>query len=158
MTPQDPLQALHPLREPVAVGWWPPAPGWWIVAALFLALIVSLAVWWWRRHRRDRYRRQALDELVALRTTLSGSERVQQVNAILKRSALMAYSAKRVAALAGDDWIRFLNTTLPRNSEAFSGKDGDILYTPDPSSARAEAFTEAACIWVRHHQREPGDA
>lgn len=159
MTPQDPLQALHPLREPTPVGWWPPAPGWWFLAALCLALLIAVAVWGWRRHRRNRYRRQALTELQALRTNgFPGSEQVQQINAVLKRAALMAYGTTRVAPLGGDEWIRFLDATLPHKRQAFAGIDGDILYTPEPSSATTEAFAEAATIWVRHHQREIGDA
>lgn len=159
MTPQDPLQALHPLREPAPVGWWPPAPGWWFIAALCLGLLTAIAVWGWHRHRRNRYRRQAMTELQALAADrLSGSERVQQINAVLKRAALMAYSASRVAPLGGDSWMRFLDATLPHKHQAFTGIDGDILYIPEPSPATTEAFAEAAAIWVRHHQREIGDA
>ncbi|SRR6056297_701161 len=159
MTPQNPLQALHPLREPAAVGWWPPAPGWWFLAVLCLVLLTALGVWGWRRRRRNRYRRQAMTELKALGTDpLQGSERVQQINAVLKRAALMAYGTTRVAALGGDGWIRFLNATLPRNRQAFADIDGDILYRPKPSPTSIEAFAEAAAIWVRHHQRESGNA
>ncbi|MFN2329932.1 MAG: DUF4381 family protein, partial [Chromatocurvus sp.] len=56
MTPQDPLQALHPLREPPPVGWWPPAPGWWFIAIFSATLLLLLAAWIWRRYRRNRYR------------------------------------------------------------------------------------------------------
>ncbi|MFN2288882.1 MAG: DUF4381 domain-containing protein [Chromatocurvus sp.] len=159
MTPQDPLQALHPLREPPPVGWWPPAPGWWFIAILFATLLLLLAAWVWRRYRRNRYRRQATAELLALQTrSLSGSERVQQINAILKRSALMAYTETRVAPLGGSDWIKFLETTLPHKRRAFSGIDSSILYTQDPSPDMTNAFAEAALTWVRCHQREVANA
>lgn len=159
MTPQDPLQSLHPLREPPPISGWPPAPGWWFVAILFTTLLLLLAAWAWRRHRRNRYRRQATAELLALQTnSLSTSDRVQQVNAILKRSALMAFTETRVAPLGGREWIQFLGTTLPDNRQAFSGIDSSILYTQDPSPAMATAFTEAALTWVRYHQREAGNA
>lgn len=159
MTPDDPLQALHPLREPPPVGWWPPAPGWWILAALILALLLSVAVWCLRRHRRNRYRRQATDELRALRTAaITDSERVQRVNAILKRAALAAYPTGSVAALGGRDWMHYLDSTLPASRQAFADIDVDILYTPDPPQDKADAFTQAALTWVRHHRREAGNA
>ena len=60
MNPQDPLAALHPLREPVAIGWWPPAPGWWLLAGLVLAALLALAWYALRRYRANAYRRQAL--------------------------------------------------------------------------------------------------
>lgn len=159
MTPDDPLQALHPLREPPAVGWWPPAPGWWILAALLLAGVLLLITWAWRRRRRNRYRRQAIAALQALRSAaLPDSERVQQTNAILKRTALAAYPAGAVAALGGVDWIQFLQRTLPGNRQAFADISSDIFYTPEPPPEMTDAFTDAALSWVRQHRRESGNA
>lgn len=159
MTPEDPLQSLHPLREPPPVGWWPPAPGWWLLAALLLALLIVLMSWAWQRHRRNRYRRQAVEELVALRgANLSGSERVQRANAVLKRTALAAYPDGSVAALSGGDWIRFLGRTLPGTKQVFADIDSNILYTPEPPPDRVEAFMEAALSWARHHRRGAGHA
>ena len=68
MNPQDPLAALHPLREPELVSWWPPAPGWWVLGAL---LLLGLAILTWfalRRYQRNAYRRQALARLEALQS------------------------------------------------------------------------------------------
>ena len=68
MNPQDPLAALHPLREPLPVGWWPPAPGWWLLAALVLVALLALAWFALRRYRANAYRRQALARLRELAT------------------------------------------------------------------------------------------
>ena len=38
MNPQDPLAALHPLRTPEPIGWWPLAPGWWVLL-MFVPLV-----------------------------------------------------------------------------------------------------------------------
>lgn len=159
MTPEDPLQGLRPLREPPPVGWWPPAPGWWLLAALLLALLCALAVWLWRRHRRIRYRRQAADELHTLRVAdLTGSEQIQSINALLKRTALAAYPAESVAPLGGDAWMAFLDRTLPADRRVFGELDSNSLYHPDPSPAQVDAFAAAALTWVRHHHREAADA
>ena len=68
MNPQDPLAALHPLREPLPIGWWPPAPGWWLLAGLALAALLLLAWHALRRYRANAYRRQALFRLTELVT------------------------------------------------------------------------------------------
>lgn len=159
MTPQDPLQSLHPLREPTPVGLWPPAPGWWVIAALLLILLTTLAVWYWRRRKRNRYRQQAIEELLALRDSCpSSSERVQQVNTVLKRSALVAYPGKKIAPLGGSAWLEFLDQTLPPVHRVFAGLDSNILYSAQPSPGKVDAFAEAALTWARHHQREAADA
>ena len=41
MNPEMMLSQLAPLREPMAISWWPLAPGWWIMMALCLAMPVS---------------------------------------------------------------------------------------------------------------------
>lgn len=159
MTPDDPLQALHPLREPPPVGWWPPAPGWWLVSLLLLALLVVLVRWAWQRHRRNRYRRQAVEALQALRSAaLSDAERIQQTNAILKRTALAAYPGAGVASLGGAEWLAFLQRTLPKDANTFSDMRSDIFYAREPSPRAAALFAEAALDWARRHRAEAGDA
>ena len=66
MNPQDPLAALHPLRQPELIGWWPPAPGWWLVACL-LIIVIGLLVYLLCKYRaKNAYRRRALAQLQAL--------------------------------------------------------------------------------------------
>ena len=63
MNPQDPLAALHPLRTPEPIGWWPLAPGWWVLLVA-VVLLAALAVYLARRHyRRNAYRRVAMLQL-----------------------------------------------------------------------------------------------
>jgi len=45
MNPEMMLSQLAPLREPVAISWWPLALGWWVVLALTVALLAGLALW-----------------------------------------------------------------------------------------------------------------
>ena len=156
---QDPLQALHPLREPSPVGWWPPAPGWWLLAVATLIVVSLTLAWFWRQHQRQRYRRQAEAELHALREAgIANHERIQSTNAILKRAALSTYSARRVAPLAGNEWIDFLDSTLPAKHRTFTAFSGDIFYAPTPEDGVADAYIAAAMVWMRHHRRGTGDA
>ncbi|MCB1675836.1 MAG: DUF4381 domain-containing protein, partial [Halioglobus sp.] len=94
MNPQDPLANLHPLREPLAVSWWPPAPGWWLVLALGIGTVLALTALLLRRYRRSRYRRQALQRLAQMHERyLADGDAAQfatQTNALLKAVALRA--------------------------------------------------------------------
>ncbi|MGL4564148.1 MAG: DUF4381 family protein, partial [Halioglobus sp.] len=91
MNPQDPLAQLHPLREPLPIGWWPPAPGWWLLAVLLLVLLVALAWYLLRRYRARTYRRVALAQLARLhaayRQNGDALQFIAQTNALLKSVA-----------------------------------------------------------------------
>ena len=118
-----------------------------------------LVLWAWQRHRRNRYRRQAVEALQALRSAaLSDAERIQRTNAILKRTALAAYPGAGVASLGGAEWLAFLRRTLPEDANTFSELNSDILYAPAPSPPAADVFVEAALDWARRHRAEAGDA
>jgi hypothetical protein len=155
----DPLQALNPLREPPAVGWWPPAPGWWLLLALLLCALVAGLLWWRARRRRDAYRRRALLALSELRDAEQGSAaRLREINAILKRAALVAFPQENPAALHGEAWFRFLDAGLPRRDALFSTLDAGILYQPEPAPEAERDFYSAAQYWVKAHRRGALDA
>ena len=92
MNPQDPLAALHPLRTPEPVPWWPPAPGWWLLAGLLLAALAWAAWCGWRRYRSNRYRRtarQAVQVILARHAEHGDSARtLGELNTVLKAVAL----------------------------------------------------------------------
>jgi hypothetical protein len=155
LNPQDPLANLHPLREPAAIGWWPPAPGWW--ALLLIAVIVAglTAYLLWRRHRRNAYRRRALAQLDMLRLQFRENgdplQYIEQVNALLKGVALLAYPRTRVASQHGESWREFLNTHLPP-AERFDPAFDTACYAPEPPDIDTERLHHSARSWIRHHK------
>ena len=154
MNPTDPLAQLHPLREPAAVAWWPPAPGWWLLS---LALVLALAVlmgWLWRHRRRNRYRLLGLRRLQALRTRFAkdgdaGKCRAD-INALLKRVALHAYPRDEVAALHGVHWETFLEHTSSAGV-SFSGATS-AHYQRNSDAADVEQLYLAAATWIQRHE------
>ena len=155
MTPQsDPLAKLHPLREPAAVGAWPPAPGWWILAFLLLAAAAVALFLWWRHYRRQAYRRQGLHQLQALRAQLeSGGDSAayaQSVNALLKAVALRAFPQRQVASASGDQWLAFLRDTGGKDWQAPEAL-ADAPYRPEPT-VPVDDLHSAAASWIRQHQ------
>lgn len=112
-TAADPLAGLRGYHLPAPPSWWPPAPGWWVLAGLVVLLIALLGWWALRRYRRRAAARQARDELVDLQTRLEQqgdrAAFVRGLSKLLRRYAMVVFSRRRVAALAGEQWLAFLD-------------------------------------------------
>jgi len=158
VNPGDPLAQLHPLREPAAVLWWPPAPGWWILLGLLLAALGFACFWLWRRHQRNRYRAEGLAALRAIERELPADDDPQAtsaaVNALLKAVALHAYPRAEVAGIHGRDWAKFLNETGGDGlhfDEAMAGSH----YGPPGGAADVTNLCGQAARWIRQHRGQP---
>lgn len=155
MTP-DPasLDRLHDIVVPPPVPWWPPAPGWlWllsVVALMGLVLLLHAARHW----QRNRYRREALAELAQI-VAANHSDTAARMAALLKRTALTAYSRPAVAALTGSDWFAFLDRSGGTHFSAGLGAALECANygiggaTLDAPGTRALANEIRA--WIRHH-------
>ena len=158
MNPQIPLSALHPLRSPDAIGWWPPAPGWWV---LLVAILVAVAVAAWvirRRYRSNAYRRHALQQLArvqaAHRADADTSHYLAQINALLKSVALRAYPQRDIAAVHGGQWRAFLNRDLPETLQLQDTFD-DAVYQKSCPDVDLPRIEQAAQYWIRKHRAAP---
>ncbi|MEH6589543.1 MAG: DUF4381 domain-containing protein [Halioglobus sp.] len=157
MNPQDPLAALHPLRDPAAIGWWPLAPGWWMLIALVIALLLLCAWLWLRRYRACAYRRQAqiqLDQLIqSWRSDNDTSAYLGATNALLKSVCLHAFPWRDVAAINGSRWIDFLNQTMPEKTDRprFDALMADAVYQAD-AAIDCEAIHVSAVYWIDAHR------
>lgn len=155
MNPQDPLANLHPLREPAAIGWWPPAPGWWLLVALALAIVGIVTYLLWRRHQRNAYRRRALAQLETLRLQFErdGDLRgyIEQLNALLKGVALLAYPRNEIAGQHGETWRNFLNAELPP-ADQFAVAFDTACYEREPPDLDSEQLHRSAQRWIRQHR------
>jgi len=155
MNPQDPLAALHPLREPAPIGWWPPAPGWWALALLCLLALVLLAFFLLRRYRANGYRRKALaklEQLYRLQQSQPDQRRFQaQLHALLKGVALRAYPQRDVAAISGRQWLDFLNTSLGED-DRFPAEFVSSAYRREPASLDARHLHRSARTWIKRHR------
>ena len=154
MNPQDPLAALKPLREPPAVDWWPLAPGWWLLLILCLCALAALAFFWHRARQRNAYRRQALRRLAVLQARLAQdnnhAQYLSQVNALLKRVAIIAFPARELARLHGNDWLLFLNRSA-HNQPPFSEALVTAHYTDSVDAQTTRAAHQCATHWLKHH-------
>ena len=155
MNPQDPLAALHPLREPPPIGWWPPAPGWWALAALCLLALLLMAYVLLRRYRANAYRRKALarlEELYLQQQSQPDQPQFQaQLNALLKAVALAAYPRRDVAAISGRQWLEFLNAGLGE-ADRFPAEFVSGAYSREPAPIADERLHRSARQWIKRHR------
>lgn len=155
MNTADPLAALNPLRQPEPVAWWPPAPGWWVLLCIILVSVGLLALWLRRRHRRNRYKRLALQQLAILREHQRNNPDPQAfvvaVNTLLKSVAVHAFGARAVASEYGHRWVEFLNQTGPDGS-CFEDALGDAGYRPGPPELDIDQLSRNADQWIRSHR------
>jgi hypothetical protein len=161
------LQSLQELPLPTPVSYAPQTIGWVFVAAVLIALVLAGLWAAWRRYERQRYRRNALQELAGIEANLATGQadplqRAAMLAAIprlLKRTSLEVATRERVAALTGDAWLAFLQRTRGR----FDAQTGPLLtlasYAPPEQVARLSQDDAAALIrhardWIEHHHVE----
>jgi hypothetical protein len=155
VNPQDPLAALHPLREPLPIDWWPLAPGWWILLVL---LAVALLIFAWillRRYKTRAYRREALAQLESLRTRYRQSQDANAylaaANALLKSASLIAYPRRDVAASSGSAWLAFLNQGLDA-TDHFPEEFVNGAYRKSALAIDVDQLHSTAANWIRRHE------
>ncbi|MEG3219228.1 DUF4381 domain-containing protein [Vibrio gigantis] len=103
---------LSPVITPDAPTWWPLAWGWWalIVTAIILIALVFFIVK--RRKNNQQPKQEALSYFTNSQSSncLSPSE----AQRILRQAALSYFPREKVAGLAGDDWLKFLDAQLKK--------------------------------------------
>ena len=103
---------LSPAIAPDAPTWWPLAWGWWavIVIAITLITLVFLIV---KRRKNNQIPKQ---EALSYFSNRQSSNRLSPSEAqrILRQAALSYFPREKVAGLAGNDWLKFLDAQLKK--------------------------------------------
>lgn len=165
MNPQDPLAALHALREPALIGWWPLAPGWWALIILLLLALSLLAWYCFKRYRGNAYRRMALRQLQDICDSFqSGSienktqaKLLGNTNALLKSVALRTFPQRDIASLSGETWVAFLNDTRGNTSSTttFPPAFTDAVYQRDIPAIDVQLLFSTSQSWIKRHRGSP---
>lgn len=155
MTPD--LSQLRDIHPPNPISWWPPAPGWWFLMGLTLVLVV-LGMWWFRLHRRERWRRVALNELVRLRhsyrsATNDPHDTVRFLSILIRRVALTRFPRTEVASLNGEAWLAFLDHALgggdPSPFQKGAGRCLATIPYMAPTRIEVDELFQLAERWVK---------
>ncbi|MFQ3225926.1 MAG: hypothetical protein ACI8Z5_002195 [Lentimonas sp.] len=135
------LSNLQDIVLPAAPSFWPPSSGFWILVVLILMLLIAITWFITQARQRNAYRRAGL-------TLLESANTVYEINVVLKRVALAVFPREQVAALHGENWIHFMQSTC--SGEQFPTLSQSAEATPATESIRASART-----WIRKHQAQP---
>ena len=121
-----------------------------------LVLLLRYLFKWIRKWYQNRYRREATARLEQLTSRPDHESWLIELNALLKLTALAAYSREQVARLSGQDWVEFLNCHCA--TPPFSVELGRLLAlgtytgTTVAETTRQQLFA-AARNWVQTHER-----
>jgi len=146
------VELLHGLAPPPPVSPFPETVGWRILAVWAAAVVILAAIHGLLRWRRDRYRREAIACLRRIEQRAAADPAaVEAVGALLKRTAITAYSRDRVAPLFGGAWADFLTQTSRDDAvvAAAATQLASVAYRP---AADPETVFEAAQRWIRCHR------
>ena len=98
-------------------------------------------------------KRLALLELKRIKKK-SGKDFVLEINALLKRTAIVRYGAENVASLYGADWVSFLNRTKECHfSDNFVALLKKSMYAKEialSENERQEIVRQVSC-WIKRN-------
>ena len=149
------IRGIAEVLTPTPVSWMPQTTGWVLLAAVVTGLLVRSGYRRYLRWRKNRYRREALVALARLDDDDAQSALII-IPRILKSAALAGFPRTEVAALSGDDWLNWLETTT--DSPVFADSSrlllADRQYRPAPAATPEELRRlRGDCeSWVRLHR------
>lgn len=154
------VDQLLDLPLPASVSYWPQTWGW--AALLAVAALLAIVLTWRaaRNRQRNRYRREGLLQLDALRLAAQADPlAARELPALLKRvglSSVVQDDRARVGALTGAQWVRF----MAEDNGGFEPETDALLRTlaygpPDTvraiAPARLQALFAASRRWMEQH-------
>lgn len=150
------LAQLRDVHIPEAPGWWPPAVGWWLI---FFAVVIPASIFAhrWLKHRRQNqcpawHALNALDDLWdEYESERDASRTVQQISALMRRTAMSLDKRAEVAALTGDAWLEWLDRHAPGKLFTDSGRPLAEAPYRRASPAEVESLFEACETWLEYN-------
>lgn len=151
------LGDFNEIVSPPGIDWLPQTAGWYVVGAVLIAW-ASRKIWLQLKHwYRNRYRKEACNKL---RQLSDSATLVEELNRLLKLTALAAFSRQQVASLSGEEWTRFLNSQCEQPS--FDNDQCQILafgaYREQTlEQATAQHLIAASLSWIEQHKNRYDD-
>jgi len=146
------LDNLHDIIVPEPAGLFPMAPGWIVLILLFLTLLFHFG---WQRYiayRKEQYRREALEELQALKEP--GREHTLTLLSLAKRTGISAYGREHVARLSDDAWWDFMQLESKAEvSDSLREVLTQFLYSDkDLDNKTYQSLLKVVETWIKTHK------
>jgi len=145
------LQELRDIHMPDGISAWPPGPGYIALLAMLIIALLGVTKYLFLKRKKTllRIALAALDKLEAQSQSLSRAEQAAQITTILKRVALAYHPRTEVAALHGEAWFQFLNTTSKRSDFKRAKKAlTEAPFDPNTKLPLDTLMTEAR-VWIK---------
>lgn len=156
------LAQLHDIQLPDPVGWWPLAFSWWIMIFSVTSILIGFLWYYLDLKRRNAYRLKAQQQLKAIRHAidLKDTEKVAQINRLLKQVALTAYGRNKTASLQSQEWVGFLAQNCNYIAQPQNLTQAIELGYRNPNSLSQQqrlellnSLADYAAKWIKgHHQ------
>lgn len=148
--------SIGQLIEPDPIGYSFNTPGWYMILGLFLLVAIIIGIVQYRKYKKNAYRREAVRKIESI--ALQKNEKlVYEINTLLKSIAIHLFGRKKVAAIYGIDWFRFLQSKLktkPVLAEQNFEEYTKALYNKDYQLKKdaANELVEFAIHWIKDHR------
>ena len=120
--------SLQDIHLPAPAGFWPLALGWWVLFALCILIISGLIYKVLQHKKRKKIRTAIYAQFDALEKKLvnnPSNANVAAINTLLRQLAMQYYPRTKIASLAGNKWLQFLDES--GDTQGFSRGAGRIL-------------------------------
>ncbi|MBM7073098.1 DUF4381 domain-containing protein [Shewanella sp. 202IG2-18] len=143
------LAQLKDIQTPDAIGVWPLAIGYWVALVIAILAIVGLIYFYKKNKQQSLVKKAALSELnqIEIQNT---QEFAVQINAILKRAALSYLKREQVAAIDGENWYQFLDSTLTESKKGqFKALLNQRYSKQGLSNEQKQQLKTLAILWIK---------
>lgn len=154
MPAADPLANLRDLHTPPAIEFWPLAPGWWALAIISICLIAFALHRWRRYQQRSAFKKAAQSQIKQLSARCDDdSDYLQQLNRLLKQTALAVNPRQDIASLHGSAWLQFLDQHSNDKTQPFINGVGQVLghgpYQANTPLIDRAALNQLVSRWIK---------
>jgi hypothetical protein len=152
------LRSLGDIATPDPVSWIPRTWGWGLLASILFVLVLVYFMIWYKRWRRNAYRREALQELNAIKIQFQNHDQrylaATALAELVKRVAIASWSRRSAAALSGGDWVKFLaahdGTDISGSLSRFLN-DLEYQAKPEPVFDDFNVIVNYTSKWIERH-------
>lgn len=151
------LRTIVEVEFPEPVSLMPSTPGWWILLFALIGLLLRL-LWKWRlRYLRDRYRREALEQLTEIKERINAGavEAVRDLAPLLRATAITAAGRDSISQLQGDDYAMALAELAPNQRNLPLADIQYLAYAPleDTEILNIDELIMSIESWIQQHRR-----
>ena len=149
------LDELEPLFEPKPITFSFNTRAWYALGSIVLLLFIYVLVTQLKKYNKNRYRRYGVRHLDTFDISKSNDINyiVNEIRILLKQLAIKRYGRQKVAALYGEDWLKFLeskgeNTPFSQNTILINKY---IILSTEKEKKELIKLVEVSKKWIKTH-------